>query len=148
MGTIIDSILEMETEQQVNAAWKEVLSEPKSVPEIMDDLWNRIVSYQTQLFGISNTLEKYKGGERDISKLRTCLESSGVYLDLKDDQILNPKLLQWMNKKAAQLLANFSNLIARCRPLIMQTPLGWKCNQIGLSLNFPWGVGLSLNFGP
>jgi len=149
MGNIIDEILEMKSEEEVNSAWDKILSEPGAVDKYMPELWERVVDFQTQIFGIHNALEDYKKGERDPSKLRTCLVSTGVDVsDLPKDDFTNPKLMKWINKKVAQILAQFSNLIARCRPLINQTPLGWNCSGIGLSLNFPWGVGLSFNFSP
>lgn len=148
MGKTIDDILKMEKESEVAKAWEEISQEPKLIKEYMDELWRRIVSFQIELFAYGNAFEKFKKGVRDPSVLRSYLKAADIEIDLSDDSISNPKFTKWLTKKVADLLSDFSNLIAKCHPLITKTPLGWKCNQIGISLNFPWGAGLSVNFGP
>jgi len=144
----IDDIVKMEKEEEVATAWKEIFQEPKLTNEYMDELWTRIVSFQLGLFTCGNAFEEFKKGERDPSKLRSYLRAVDIEIDMPDDSISNPKFTKWLTKKVADLLSNFSNLISKCQPLIKQAPLGWKCNQIGISLNFPWGAGVSVNFGP
>ena len=148
MAIVIDKILKMETEDQVIKAWEEISQDPKLIEENMEELWIRIVSFQVKLFAYGNAFEEFKKGERNPSKLRSYLQAAEIEVDIPDDSISNPKFTKWLTKKVADLLSHFSNLISMCRPLITKTPLGWKCNQIGISLNFPWGAGLSVNFGP
>ena len=148
MAIVIDEILKMTNEDDVIRAWKEIFNNQELIEENMQELWNRIVSFQLKLFAYGNAFEEFKKGERDFSKIISYLQAAEIEVDISKNSFSNPKFTQWLTIKVASLLANFSNLISVCRPLITQTPLGWKCNQIGISLNFPWGAGLSVNFGP
>lgn len=148
MGSLIDKIMAMDDEKQVDEEWEGILKEPKLVEENMEELWHRIISCQVQFVGINNAIEAFKRGEQDPDKLRSYLTSTGIDMDISNDDLSNPRFIDKLKKKISEIFKDFSNLIAKCQPLIRKTPLGWKCNQIQVSANFPLGVGVSFSYGP